>query len=437
MRQNSANINIIPPCTKGGFAFFKYLAFPLYFFIFTVSSLFADELILSDLIAEAQKNNNDILVSGSKELSAGYRIPQAGSLPDPMLMFGYENEGVRDLYTFNDEMAADSKWMFSCSQMLPYPGKLALNSDMASKDAEGIKAMTDALRLKTTARVKELYYELFLTYKNLDLLNDKASLLKGIEDAALSRYSTGMAPQQEVLMAQTEKYMLLEKEEMLKQKIQSLEAMLNAVLGRDINSPLGRPQEVMPTSFTYTLVDLINTAMNNSPEIKAQGKMIQASEAKIKMSEKEFYPDFTVTGNYSAKNKYYEDMWGLTTTINIPLFYKTKQRQALLEAEARRSQAELELQSMQLMISSAIRDNYSMLSSSAKLMEIYKDALIPKTAQDFDSSLSGYISGKVEAMTVISRLKSRIDYEALYWQQFIEREKAIARLEAITTVKSQ
>lgn len=436
MAQRSGHKDTIPPCAKGGFGLFRYLTFALFFFIFTVPSLFADELVLSDLIDEAQKNNHDIIASGTKEISAGYRIPQAGSLPDPMLMFGYENEGVRDLYTFNDQMAAGSKWMFSLSQMLPYPGKLDLNTLMASKDAEAITAMTEALRLKTTARVKELYYDLFFTYKSLDLLNEKSSLLKGIEEAALSRYSAGMASQQEVLMAQTEKYMLLEKEEMLKQKIQSLEAMINSFVGRDGSSPLGRPQEFLPASFAYTVTDLINTAMANSPEIKAREKMLQASEAKVRMSEKEFYPDFTVTANYSAKNKYYEDMWGLTTAINIPIFYKTKQRQALLESQALSSQAEHELQSMQIMISSAIRDNYSMMASSARIMELYKDAMIPRAAQDYDSSLSGYISGKAGAMTVISSLKSRIDYETLYWQQFIEREKAIARLEAITTANS-
>ena len=51
-----------------------------------------------------------------------------------------------------------------------------------------------------------------------------------------------MGLQQEVLMAQTEKYMLLEKEEMLKQKIQSTEAMLNTTIGRDVDSPLERPE---------------------------------------------------------------------------------------------------------------------------------------------------------------------------------------------------
>jgi outer membrane protein TolC len=401
------------------------------------NSAFADELKLQPLIDEALKNNPEILVSESRATAAGFRIPQAESLSDPMFMIGYQNDGTRDLYSFNKEMSADSEWMFSVSQMFPYPGKLSLKSRMASIDTESLKAMTGSVRLKIISRVKELYYDLLFTYKNIDLINNMTDLFSKIEDAAVSRYSTGMAPQQEVLMAQTEKYMLLEKEEMLKQNIQSLEAMLNSTVGRDVNTPLGKPAEISPSVFSSNMDELIQLAYANSPEIKAKDKMIAGEEAKVQMAEKEYYPDFTVSANYFAKNKYYDDMWSLTTAINIPIFYKSKQRQAVLETKASLSEARNELAATKLMISSAIRDNYSMLKTSEKLMELYKNGLIPKTYQDFDSALAGYGTGRVEAITVITRLKSVIDYETLYWKQFVEREKAIARLEAITTVRSQ
>jgi len=38
---------------------------------------------------------------------------------------------------------------------------------------------------------------------------------------------------------------------------------------------------------------------------------------------------------------------------------------------------------------------------------------------------------------VISRLKSLLDYETSYWTQFVEREKAIARLDALTGIGDQ
>jgi outer membrane protein TolC len=410
------------------------LLFAIHYSLFT-GITFAEELNLQSLIDEALKNSPEILAAEARASASKFRIPQAKSLPDPMFMFGYQNEGFRKLYNFSD--SPDSQWMFSASQTFPFPGKLSLKGEMASWDTESLKASYEASKLRTIARVRELYYELFLAYKNIDLIKDRTILFSRIEDAALSRYSTGMASQQEVLMAQTEKYMLLEKEEMLGQKIQSMEAMLNTTIGRDVNSPLGRPAELLYTAFPQGMEWLINTAYANSPEIRVKEKMIAGAEVKVKMAKKEYYPDFTINGSYFLRNKEVPDMWSLTTTINIPIFYKTKQKQAVNEAEASLAEARHELESTKIMLSSAIRDNYSMIRTAEKLMDLYKNGLIPKTYQDFESALAGYVTGKVEAITVISRLKSLIELETLYWNQFVEREKAIARIEAIAGIKSQ
>jgi outer membrane protein, heavy metal efflux system len=396
----------------------------------------AGELILNDLIDEALKNNHEIIMSGAKTAAARFRIPQAGSLPDPMLMIGYQNDGTRDLYTFGQDMATDSMWMFSASQMFPFSGKRALKSDMARKDAESLQAGNESLRLNTIARVKELYYSLFLVYKDIDLIKEKELLFSRIEDASIARYSSGLGMQQEVLMAQTEKYMLLEKQEMLKQKIEAIESMLNLTIGRDVNSPLGRPVAVR-TDYLYSFGDLVTAANENAPVIKAKNKMAESARLKVAMAEKEYYPDFTLNATYYLKSRQFPDMWSFTSTINIPLYFMSKQRPAVQEAEQLLSEAEHDLDAVKLMLASSIRDNYSMVKTAEKLMELYKNGLMPKTYQDFDSSLAGYSAGKTDALTVVSRLKALLDYELSYWTQFTEREKAIARIEALTAVRIQ
>ena len=183
--------------------------------------------------------------------------------------------------------------------------------------------------------------------------------------------------------------------------------------------------------------EMIKIAHENSPEIKTREKMIGSSETRVAMAEKEFYPDFTLAANLYKRSGEFDDMWSLTTAVNIPIFFKTKQEQAVNEARSLLNEARHEIEATRLMLSSAVRDNYSMLRTAEKLMELYKNALIPKTYQDFELALSGYATGKVEAMTVISRLKSLLDLEILYLGQFVEREKAIARLEAITGIRAQ
>jgi outer membrane protein TolC len=403
--------------------------FILQFFFNSSPARAGDEIKLQDLIEEALRNNPSIHSSESRLAAAGFRVPQAGSLPDPMLMFGYQNEGW-DRYTYGEMLMA--QWMFSLSQMFPFPGKLPLREEMARLESQGSAAMRDAVALGTVEKIKSLYYELLFSYKELDLLRDKTDLFTRVEDAALSRYSAGMGPQQEVIMAQTEKYMLTERQRMLEQKVTSLEAMMNAAVGRETGSDLGRPVELPMTQYTMGMEDIVRAAVENSPEIRAQEQMVAAADAKVRMARKEYYPDFTVTGSVMKKTGPFEDMWSLSVGMNLPLFYRTKQRQAVNEAEASLSAARYDLSTMKLMLTSALRDGFSMIQASEKLMELYRTGLIPKSIQDFELALSGYVTGTVEAITVISRLKSLLDYEILYWKQFTEREKAIARMEAIS-----
>ncbi len=410
---------------------FLYLLLVACCLLFTASFVYADELQLKDLVEEALRNSPEIRAAEARAAAARFRIPQAKSLPDPMFMFGYQNEGF-SRYSYGDELM--SQWMFSGSQMFPFPGKRALKGEIASKDADSLSDMHTLAKLKVVSKVRELYYDLFLAHKNIDLIHERLSLFTQIEDAAVARYSSGMGSQQEVLMAQTEKYMLLEKEEMLKQKIQSAEAMLNTTLGRDVNATMGRPVEPSYSPYGRTLDEMLMHAYEKSPEIKAKERMIAAAGLRLDLAHKEYYPDFTITAEYDKKGGPFLDMWALTTTINIPLYYKTKQRQGVLEAEAMQTEAKKELEATKLMMASNIRDNYSMIRTAERLMDLYKSGLIPKSYQDFEAALAGYAAGKVEALIVISRLKSLIEFENLYWVQLAEREKAIARMESVSGV---
>ncbi len=89
-------------------------------------------------------------------------------------------------------------------------------------------------------------------------------------------------------------------------------------------------------------------------------------------------------------------MWSLTATVNIPLFYKDKQRQGVLEAEAAKRQARKELLATEIMQASSLRENDSLIRSAGNLMKLYQEGLLPKARQDIQLSLSGYITGKVE-----------------------------------------
>jgi outer membrane protein TolC len=403
-------------------------------FIFLVVSLaapavHASDVTLGDLVEEALKGNREIRAAEHRVEGYQNRIPQAGSFPDPMVGFGYQNDTLNS-YTYGQ--SPDSKWMFEASQMFPFAGKRGLKQEMAQADAESQKAILETLRRRVVARVTELYCDLFLVDKNLGILAERKSLYGVVEEAALARYSSGMGTQQEVLMAQAEKYMILEREEMLRQKRETLEGMLNLTMGRDARAPLGKPAALEETPLEADLDELIRAAHQRSPEIRAREKMAVGAEAKVSMARREYFPDVTLTAGVDKRGGDFTDMYKLLASVNLPVFFKSKQEPAVQEALAVQKETRQDLEGTRLMVASGIRENYAMAHSAKRIMELYRSGLIPRSNQDFEAALSLYSTGRGDALTVTTRLKSLLDYELQYWGQLVEREKAIARIEALT-----
>ncbi len=264
----------------------------------SAQSAAAGEVRLSDLIHEALENSPELKAINAGVSAARYRIPQAQSLEDPKVSVGYQNDGFDRL---NYGESKDSQWQVSASQLLSYPGKRALKGEIAAKEVENAEASSQIARYTTIFRVTGLYYDLFLAYKVIDLLQDRGALYGRIEDAATARYSSGTRSQQEVLLAQTEKYLIRERAETQRQRLQTAEALLNAALGRDAVQPLGKPMEPVTHSFAYSLGEAIRLGLANSHLIIAKEKLVQAAEARVQLAKKEYYPDVTVSANYAAR----------------------------------------------------------------------------------------------------------------------------------------
>jgi outer membrane protein TolC len=389
-----------------------------------------ESVTLDELIDEGLRNSPEILAAGSRADAAVYRIPQAKSLPDPMFMFGYQNEGF-DRFTLGSAGASNSQGMTNLSQMFYFPGKRALKGESATRDAESLAALAEAARHRVVAQIKTIFYDLFLAYKTIDILEERTALFSKIEDAAQSRYASGTGTQQEVIMAQTEKYVILEKEEVQRSRIQALQGALNATVGREADAPLGRPALPAPTPFPATLQETIDRAKEHSPELRSRQKMVEGAQAKANLAKKEYYPDVTVGASWFPRTGGFVDMWNLTFTVNLPIFYKTKQQQAVGEAQAEYLEAKRELAATELLLASNVRGSFSVVGAADRLMNLYKEGLIPKANQDVQLAFSSYVTGRIDALTAITRIKDLLDYDLLYWNQRVEREKAMAKLHAL------
>ena len=405
---------------------------------------------LAALLEEALANNPEIHAAASRVQSGKHRVPQAGSLPDPSFSVGYTNEGLQK-YTYGN--GYDSVWAYSVSQTVPFPGKLIQKNKVASKDVEVLETQLWALRLQTVAKVKELYYELFLAYRTVDLLQERIALFEQVEKAALARYGAGMGDQREAVMAQTEKYMLLERVEMARQRLQIAEGQLNAQLGRQVLTPVPRPAEPPKGPYPETLEALLAKASFDAPDTRTRQKRLEKAQTKVTAAQQEFFPDVTLTAGYASKgyklsqapttsgedasgpagqSQRWGDMWSGAVSVTIPLYFWTKQAEGLKESKADLQEARRDLESIKNMTAAAIRENFVMVKTAERIADLYASGTIPKTRQDFELAVAGYAGGKGDISGVIARLKTLLDSEVQYWTQLTDKQKAVARLEGLT-----
>src|SRR5260370_26478568 len=169
-------------------------------FLVALTALHAEEKPFGpqDLLNGLMQNNPEIQAARSRFEAATKRPSQAGTLPDPTA--SYTNLGVG--HPFSRLNATDFSYQgFAVSQEFPFPGKLALSSEEAKREAEGVQQNYRAVVLDVTARLKVAYYEWLAANKAIELTRKHSGLLNRFEEITRNPHTVGKGLQQEGLEA--------------------------------------------------------------------------------------------------------------------------------------------------------------------------------------------------------------------------------------------
>lgn len=72
--------------------------------------------------------------------------------------------------------------------------------------------------------------------------------------------------------------------------------------------------------------------------------------------------------------------------------------------------------------------------TAERLMNLYKDGIIPQSKLSLESAISGYQVGAVDFLTLIDSMTSLFSFELEYENQLTEYQKALARIEEFSGV---
>lgn len=386
----------------------------------------APSLVLPDLIQDALARNPEVVAARQQWEASSQRIAQARSLDDPTLSVQWWNFPE----TFN--LGQSGNTIIGLSQKFPFPGKLALKEEVATRSADITEQAVWAKERDLIARVKRAYYDLFLAHKTIQIHHEQIDLLQQLLDSATAKFRTGKGSQVDVLKAQVELSRIYQQLPVLQQRHDTAQGRINTLLSRDPGFPLGPPTEPREDRFDEDLDELYEIAVNGRPELKAAGLAIHRNEQSHKLAQRQYYPDFNVAfqrfQNYRAN-----DGFGAVFAMNIPFAFWTKAKYdaAVQETAAAVAAAQADRHALEDLTRFQLRDLLAQVQASWEVAMLYRTTVLPQADESVRSARAGYRTGRSSFLDLIEADRALREFQLAYWHSLVERESRLAELEQV------
>ena len=396
---------------------------------YAVNQIQQPSLVLPDLIHEVLARNPELVAARKQWEAATNRIPQARALDDPTLSVQLWNVPQ----TFNVTQTQNS--IFGLSQNLPFPGKLTLKGDVASRSAEMTEQAVRGKERELIARLKQAYYDLFFTHKAIQIHHEQVELLGQFVEITTAKFRTGKGSQADVLKAQVELSMLFQQLPVLEQRRETAEAMLNTLLDRDSTSPLGIPQEPSQIPLDKTLDGLHRLALNDRPELKAAELAVQRNEQSRALAQRQYYPDFNVAFQ-RFQNFQANDGFGAYVAMSIPFAFWTKPKYdaGVQEAAAAVSAARAQQHTLENLTRFQVKDLLARLRATDQVAMLYRTTILPQAEQSLDAARIGYRAGKAGFLDLIETQRAWRGFQLEYFKALVDRQHRLAELEQVVGI---
>ncbi len=355
-------------------------------------------LFLDAVLTYAQKHNPTIQAAKHRLLAAQERPTQVSALDDPM--FTYEGFNIPE----NFDLTRTDNNILKLSQKLPFPGKRRLRGEVATHEAAIAREEMRRAEIMTRTDAKKAYYDLWQVHQNLLVYSREKELAAQFATIAEKKYAVGQVSQPDVLRAQVELTRLITRVTTQTLKLGEIRAILNGLLSRPPEAPLGIPQDAPKPMVRLTLAELTELTLLNRPEIVANAAAIARDTTTLALSRKAYFPDFEV---YVERffNAGRRDGVGVVFSATIPLAYREKYDAGVAEASARLSASKADLRAAQDTALAEVKGALVRAQTAVELVNLFTQTHIPQAEQTLESSRISYQTGTVDFLSLLDSLR--------------------------------
>lgn len=363
---------------------------------------------VQDLLTWADEHNPELVAARHDVEAMEARLEPASALDDPV--FRMELLGIdRNNPDLSPNKVQSTK--YTILQSFPIWGKRDLRRDVAQAELNQSKAKSAAARAELHAQIKTAFAMFYQSRRSTELTKEIAQLMANVETIAQARYINGIATQQDLIRAQTERIALRSELIALESEQHHARTRLNFALNRPSYAALVEPRELRPLPAVLDAAVLEQRLMAASPFLANQAAQTEAVEKNRQLIEKNRYPDLTL-GISPIQRGNSLDSWDAMLEIKIPL-QQGSRRGREQEAVSLLAAAQERQQSQVNQILGGFREAFDALGNARAQVSLLKDSLLPQAELTFESAVAGYQAGKVDFSTLLDAQrqikKTRLD----------------------------
>jgi outer membrane protein TolC len=369
---------------------------------------------VGELLQIAQDRNPELASMRHEADAAQARVGASSALPDPVFRIqlqDFTNKNSSGTTTLVPSEVGST--YYRVMQPLPFWGKRGLKQEIAEAESSQARGRTSATWSELATKIKIDFAQYYFVSNSLKLMQEMLELTLSLERIAKSRYSTGLAPQQDVIRAQVEQTGLRRDLLMLESERHHNMTRLNASLQREPNATLAEPQHLrkFPPPAKMEFATLVEQLRKQNPQLYTIQAQINAAEKNRELTYKNRLPDFTLgVGATQMGNDI--KMWELMLEFNIPLQQGARRGQER-EAESMRAAAQSRKDSALSRLQGELFEFTSALETARRVEAINTSSLLPQAEATLQAVYVGYQNGKVDFATLLDAqrqiLKAKLD----------------------------
>ncbi|MEO6447002.1 MAG: TolC family protein [Gemmatimonadaceae bacterium] len=408
-----------------------------------------DDSVLSSLVQRALATSPALLAAERREAAARARAVSAGVMPDPMLMAGLVNVPIKNPSVSSEPMTMA---MIGVGQTIPYPGKLSLRREVASREVDAETAAREVARLEVERSVKDHFYEIAYLDRAFEYVRQNRETLADVARVAEARYGAGAGGQQDLLTARVELTRVAEQASALLEQRRARVALLNAALDRPTDTPLEVatvPQHIVRAAVRTDarevrfaastlgarasgspfrpLEELQSLALERNPALRQHLALVEAQAARVRLTRRDFKPDLDVSLQYGQRTGR-EDMFSLQLSMPLRLHKRDREEQELAGAQA----ALAAMQADHRVQENDLRAEVARLESEAERsrtqLALYVASILPQGRAALDVALAGYRTGEGSLAIVLDAQSTLFAYQTIQARALSDFAQSVAAL---------